>query len=108
MRPPPLARRFLRRLVPPGVRDALVGDLDEEFDRKVAPSRSRRSANWWYWRQVLRSLPGVMRLRRQARNRAATQSGYSKSGSPLEPFVTDLRYGIRRAGHQPSLVATIT
>jgi putative ABC transport system permease protein len=99
---------MLRRVVPPDVRDVLVGDLDEEFERKVAPSRSRRSANWWYWRQVLRSLPGVMRLRRQARNRAATRSGYGRSGSPLEQFATDLRYGIRRAGHQPSLVATIT
>jgi putative ABC transport system permease protein len=108
MTPPPLARRFLRRLLPEDVRDVLLGDLDEEFERLVAPSRSRLRAGWWYWWQVIRSLPGVVRLREQARRRRSGPNEPVRQGRLLGQLATDFRYGVRRALHQPSLVATVT
>lgn len=107
MTPPPLARRVLRRLLPEEVRDVLLGDLDEEFERLVAPARSRRGARWWYWWQVIRSLPAAMRLRVQARRRRSGPNTV-RPGRLLGQLTTDFRYGLRRALHQPSLVATVT
>src|SRR5262245_39430797 len=107
MTPPRLPGRLLRRLLPEDVRDVLVGDLNEEFERLVAPTRSRARAYWWYWRQVLRSLPGVIRLRRQARLRAGLHAG-RPAGRMLHDVVGDVRYGVRRARFQPSLLAAVT
>ena len=108
MTPPPLARRLLRRLLPEEVRDVLLGDLDEEFERLVVPSRSHRRARGWYWSQVIRSLPGVIRLRAQAGRRRSGPNEPVRPGRVLGQFAADFRYGLRRAMHQPSLVATVT
>jgi hypothetical protein len=75
MTPPRLARRLLQRLAPSHVRDVLVGDLDEEYERLIAPGRSRAAARWWYWRQVCRSAPSLWRLNRRVhRQREARPS----------------------------------
>ncbi len=102
-----MPRRVLRRLVPPDSRDVLVGDLDEEFERHVAPTRSRRRAEWWYWREAIRSLPGIMRMRRQARVRLG-RPGPSGQRVVLSHMAADVGYGVRRARQQPSLLATVT
>lgn len=55
--PPAIAAWILRRLVLGGSREALEGDLQEEFQRS-------RSASW-YWRQVLAavlSFPNLLRM----------------------------------------------
>ena len=84
----------------------LVGDLDEEFERLVAPTRSRVGANAWYWRQVLRSLPG---------RHAAAPAGASSNGTTSAPagLAAGANRGrcpvrFRRARHQPSLLTTVT
>ncbi|MGH2394173.1 MAG: hypothetical protein ACRDGH_11905 [Candidatus Limnocylindria bacterium] len=49
--PPPILRRLLTTLLPPGpVRDGLVGDLDELYVERV---RRGLSADLWYARQLL-------------------------------------------------------
>jgi hypothetical protein len=61
MTPPRLAILLLIWTAPREYRDALAGDLAEEF---ALYGRTRR----WYWRQVARSLPRLLGLRwRQAR-----------------------------------------
>ena len=50
-RPPRLARWLLGRVVPPDVRDEIVGDVQEMFDRR-ARSRGPLGAALWYWRQL--------------------------------------------------------
>jgi hypothetical protein len=50
--PPRLAEALLRSLLPPGDRDAVSGDLLEEFRENIYPSRGRRRAHAWYWLQV--------------------------------------------------------
>ncbi len=58
-RPPPLARAFLDWLLPPWDAAALIGDLDEEFNRFVLPARGPFRARLWYWRQAVTSAPGI-------------------------------------------------
>jgi predicted permease len=50
-KPPRLARWLLARVVPPDVRDEILGDVQEMFDRRTR-SRGRPGAALWYWRQM--------------------------------------------------------
>jgi putative ABC transport system permease protein len=62
-RPPTLATRWLERRLHPDERDELIGDLQEQFERRVAvdgPSRARR----WYWQQAVGLAWGFARERR--------------------------------------------
>jgi putative ABC transport system permease protein len=54
-RPPRVARWLLGRLLPRGAREFVIGDLDEEYARHVAPS-GRFRARAWYWSHALRSI----------------------------------------------------
>jgi predicted permease len=58
--PPRLARALLRWFSASLYRGAALGDLDEEYRRFVRPDRSRLSADLWYWRQVLGSIPAFL------------------------------------------------
>jgi predicted permease len=60
MTPPRLPRSLLRAIVPFEDRDAIIGDLDEEFRTRAG---STGAASRWYWQQALASVPGAMRLR---------------------------------------------
>jgi predicted permease len=59
--PPRLARWLLCRALDGPARSAIVGDLDEEFARFVAPQRGLRAARRWYWRQALVSVAACAR-----------------------------------------------
>ena len=61
-RPPRMARWLLQALLPELYREAVLGDAEEEFHRRV---RAGRAARMWYWKQVVHV--DVLRLRRQAR-----------------------------------------
>ncbi|MEM9056551.1 MAG: permease prefix domain 2-containing transporter, partial [Pseudomonadota bacterium] len=69
--PPPLAAALVGRLARPAVRDALLGDLHEEFHERRR--RSPRLAKRWYWHQALGSvLPlAALRLRSDTARAAA-------------------------------------
>ena len=62
---PPVLATFLLRLAPREYRVYLAGDLHEEFVRHGGSAL-------WYWRQVVRSLPGLATLR--ARQSSLLQS----------------------------------
>ncbi len=53
MRPPPLAHWLLSQLVPRRIRDAVLGDLHEEYVRFAISERGSTRARLWYWTQVL-------------------------------------------------------
>ena len=59
---PPRAPRWLINWITPLSAEGLLGDLDEEFAARVR-GQGRPSARAWYWRQVVRSLPHLLRLR---------------------------------------------
>ncbi|MGH2606839.1 MAG: permease prefix domain 2-containing transporter [Anaerolineales bacterium] len=60
--PPRWAERLLELLVAPEEREAVLGDFLEEFRGRTAES-GRRSAAYEYWREVLISLPHLLRRR---------------------------------------------
>ena len=51
--PPRLAVYLLERVLSRDSRDAVVGDLDEDFRQDVLPRVGATRARIWYWRQVL-------------------------------------------------------
>jgi hypothetical protein len=62
MKPPalaPLAIWLLEHLLPEGDREAIVGDLIEEFALRARTS-TRTPTAWWCWGQVVRSIPPVL------------------------------------------------
>lgn len=64
-RPPWLAERLIGMLSQRNNRDALLGDLAEEYaDRSF---KSRRSAWIWYWEQVAQSAPHLLYVRFSAK-----------------------------------------
>jgi hypothetical protein len=54
--PPPIAAWLLERLLPAPALEYALGDLAEEYVLRVH-SGSTRVARYWYWMQILRSLP---------------------------------------------------
>lgn len=104
MGPPRSARALLRWLLPEAHRDVIVADLDDEFQRYIAPSRSRIGARRWYWRQVIASAPHALRLR--ARRRTYTRDR-NRIGSVAETFA-DLRFAVRLYASRPALFVTVS
>jgi hypothetical protein len=54
--PPRLAAWLLESTLAASEREAVIGDLLEEFARYVVPDRGLARARWWYRWQVARSL----------------------------------------------------
>ncbi len=68
-RVPVAARILVQRLAPPDRREAVVGDLDEEFEERAAED-GVPEARRWYWSQVLRSSGPLLALRVRRRGKA--------------------------------------
>lgn len=97
-RPPRLALWVIEHTTPARDRDAVVGDVIEDFHllSETDPAAARR----WCRRQALRSLvPG---LRRQW---IPAPLPSSKGRVPMRGFFQDLRFGVRLLRHQPSMAA---
>jgi hypothetical protein len=54
--PPRVAQWLLTSTLAASDRDAVVGDLSEEFCSCIVPERGLQMARWWYRLQVARSL----------------------------------------------------
>ena len=83
-----LARRFLAIVLPDQHRDVVLAHLDDEY-AYVIETRSARSAAWWYWRQVVGSLPGAVEMRMQRTFRV------------FQEFLHDAGYGLRQLRQAP-------
>ncbi|MEW6323613.1 MAG: hypothetical protein AB1635_21280 [Acidobacteriota bacterium] len=55
-RPPAFALWLLEQGLPARDRDAIVGDLCEEYSAHAAPALGSRRARAWFWRQVMTSV----------------------------------------------------
>ncbi len=96
---------MLRAVLPADIRRQVVGDLDEEFARRVSSGSGAR-ARLWYWRQAVISLPFAWQMRRRSRLR-------SRGGGPPRAFrladaARDLRHGFRLIRRQPLLALSVT
>jgi hypothetical protein len=54
--PPKLAEKVMFRLLPPDLRDGVLGDFAEEFEER-AVGNGRFLPLIWYWQQLLKSVP---------------------------------------------------
>ena len=108
--PPPFAERALALVEPDSDwRDAILGDLREEFvtmAERHGPSYARR----WYWASAL----GIAAHRATARLTRASRRSATPDLEPPEPragrrmlLAHDLRAAWRSLRHQPALTATI-
>jgi putative ABC transport system permease protein len=96
---PELASAILRRLLPERDREAVLGDLIEEYHRHVLPERGRARARLWFWHQVLRSVPGALALRFAASHERAAAPRRGRGGAM--DLWQDVRYGIRLLRKSP-------
>ena len=100
--PPRLARWLLERFTIAADRDAVLGDLNEEFETRaqVSPADAAR----WYRRQAIQSLVPVLRRRWPA--------GISPtpSGALMDSLWQDVRFAFRLSRRKPlvSVVAILS
>jgi putative ABC transport system permease protein len=86
--PPKLARWILQLMVPLKVREFLLGDLEEEF-RKRVDSDGLRKARYWYWIQILHWIFP----KKPKSNKAHPEK--SKGDAWISTFLSDAKYGMR-------------
>jgi putative ABC transport system permease protein len=97
MTPPRLALWLLTRSLDVGDREAVLGDVLEEFQALSAVDR--REARRWIWRQTRRSIwPNLVRRTRTRRVPAEPAAGGARA---MDGFVTDLRFALRQMRRQP-------
>lgn len=54
--PPKPAESVLLWILPKDQRNALIGDLEEEYRTLIVPKLGERAAQWWYWKQAIFSV----------------------------------------------------
>jgi predicted permease len=100
--PPRLALWLLARRVPAEWRDFVLGDLQEEFDRRSAASIP--AARRWFWWQAIRCLAAPPPSRPQP-----LAAPNPRGDSIVRTLTTDFRYALRVLWHAPSFsLAAIT
>lgn len=105
---PRVWRWVLGWTVPPGMRDAVLGDAAEEFAARVAGS-GRKAALGWYRRQALGSVvPGL--THRLWATRRAWHDGKGE-GERMDAWMRDFRLAFRsmakRAGFSATVLVTL-
>ena len=111
---PPLSgipAALFRALVPSAERDEVLTDLAAEHADRVR-TRGRVAARLWLWRQLIGSLPALLR-RSWWRGWTGFEPDANRmhpGGSPLESWIMDLRYSARRLARRPTytLLAIVT
>ncbi|WP_375767437.1 ADOP family duplicated permease [Archangium gephyra] len=108
---PRLPLALLRAWLPYAERDEVIAELSAEFAVREA-REDRRAARAWLWRQVLGSVPPLVR-RTFSRGWTGFEPASSRlrpGGPPMESLIMDLRYAVRRLRSRPTyaLLAILT
>ena len=101
--PPSLARWLLTVVLPAEYRDAVLGDLAEEFDSRCRDHRITAFARAWYWRQVFHV--DVWRLRGEAR--AERTRATEGAVGMRDFFAVELRQALRVFRRSPGFVSAV-
>ncbi|HSM07184.1 MAG TPA: ABC transporter permease, partial [Longimicrobiales bacterium] len=103
MKAPAFWRWLVGWATPPDDRDALLEDLDEDFEI-LAGRDGLSGARRWYRAQVLRSLPPLLRLRLRTRRSPGPAGDRSAVGGDL---LRDVRIALRVHGKAPLVSAVV-
>jgi predicted permease len=103
-RPPRWAAALLRLAAPSDDRDALIDELQDEFEREIA-RQGVRGARTWYVCEVLRSLPPVVARRMMVPTRQPVRPMTMRSR--LETVRFDLSYAMRQLQRAPGFTVTV-
>ena len=105
--PPRIALWLFERSLSCHEREAVIGDVIEEFNHRAAVNVS--SARRWIWAEACRSAPHNLG-RRFRDQRGATGAVPQNGARMLNGFVTDLRFATRLLKRQPlvSIVALVS
>ncbi len=108
---PRLPQALLRAWLPYAERDEVLGELREEFAARQE-QEGRQAARAWLWRQVLGSVPPLVR-RTFSRGWTGFEPASSRlrpGGPGMESFIMDVRYAARRLRSRPTyaLLAILT
>ncbi|MFL5357328.1 ADOP family duplicated permease [Archangium sp.] len=111
MEVPRLPLALLRAWLPYAEREEVMAELSAEFADREA-REGRRDACAWLWRQVLGSVPPLVR-RTFSRGWTGFEPASSRlrpGGPPMESFIMDLRYAARRLRLRPmyTVLAVLT
>ena len=99
--PPRFARRLLEHALRGShEREALLGDLLEEYDHRQSPGDRARRADLWFWRETLLALT----VARPRKDRSLIRRGESA----VHTFLADLRHGARLLRRVPIFTAVCT
>ncbi len=108
---PRWAAALFRSFVPFAARDEVLADLAAEHAER-ARAEGRLAARIWLWRQLLGSLPALVRRSwwRGWTGFEPRASRMQPGGSFMESWIVDLRYSARRLASRPAylLLAVLT
>src|SRR6185503_12938109 len=93
-----LFRALLARLLPADFREFVIGDLEEEYERRVQREGAARAARW-YSRQAVGTIAAGLRRRPRPRQ--------LRGDTPMRTLLQDIRYGGRMIVKQPGFAAIV-
>ncbi len=108
--PPWTARAGLLLFGHPRHREAVVGDLDEEFIEWVLPEAGRTEARAWYRRMAWRSLVAGWSAtagRGPEMSPESRRREQREREDVMDTLLRDVRHALRSLGRRPGFVATI-
>ncbi len=104
--PPALARWVVRLCVPSDVRDGVLGDLEEGFERIAASRDGSQAARRWYWKQAIESVRFLYQYPHRSGRTARATEAFGLGRPSLFGLVLELRLAARALARRP-LYATL-
>ncbi len=110
-RPPRFASWLFSRLAHPGDREAMLGDLVEEYARHSLPKQGFLLARLWFWWQVATTLrcdlSERVRLRKSLQALLSPSKAPRQGDSKMQNICQDFRFAVRTLSRSPGFTALV-